>query len=486
MGVVHRMMFGLVSDELFPIYEDLRNQSISYRERKTIRKNIEAKKIKNLVQENPTTFQKTVQNNCNLLEPQHQVNNFNSISTENPNPNTTEKTTNKNRQKPKTVKHFGKISEKSSRLEKVIQSVQNEYLKNVQKVTVLQDISNGQKVVVKLDSLLIKPKEEFKSQTIGNQSKDTEVEKNLVSSKISSIPTSTRKQNEDIFEDERSKSLPSQTPNIQAQIVFNDSSVFPSKLKRGIKRSIKPTTHPDKIKKSITEDQNVEASATKQIPKTTETKSAQNSEPVSTSKPLKTYETRLKHNVKYSNVQLDNTLITKSNQDHQIQNANTISKQQTENTFETRLKPLQDGIQNDKSLSVLQLVKPSETESKLPSTESTSVSDEPPSTSNIKSESNDPILCLLCSDRDFPNMYEYQRHLALSHFREQIAKKYFPASSKSSESFSCDLCNSKPGQEVKFFYSTFLAIHLSTVHDCCDEFATSELAEQLNELKSTR
>jgi hypothetical protein len=499
MGVVHRSFFGLVPDELRQSYDELRKQSASLRDRKIKKKKFEAKKSEKLFQENPTPIDKTVQNNWNQPENQVQYDNLY--------PNATD-----NSISDELVPIYEDLCEQSL------------HSKNGLKAAVLQDISNGQKVVAKLDSLPIIPPVQisissgqkvvdtldsllnlppkvFRLQTIGNQFEDIAVENNQVISKYNSIATSTGNQSEEILGDVSSESLPSEIPNNHAQIVLNDSSAFPLKAKRGMKGSIKRRSLPGKIKNQIkktrTEDQYGAAIAAKQILKTSETMFAPNPEPVFICQPSKTKEISLQQSAEYSNAQVDNIFISNSIEEDHIQNVlnciydNTTSNQQSEFTVETSVKPLQDVLQNDKSLSVLLPVEPSDSESKLPSIEIHSDSDESPSTFDIKPESNDPILCLLCC-RDFPNLHEYQRHLALFHFFKQIRIKYclFESMSVDSLAFACDLCNSKPKPKskhyVKFFNAELLAVHLSTVHDGCEEFATSELVDQLKQLKSTR
>ena len=95
----------------------------------------------------------------------------------------------------------------------------------------------------------------------------------------------------------------------------------------------------------------------------------------------------------------------------------------------------------------------------------------------IKKEISDNIPCLICDNVDFPNLYEYQRHLALSHFKEEISLYYLP--DKIETNFPCKVCRRDSNRTIAFANETFLIIHLATFHNCCVEFASKAVIKQL-------
>ena len=99
-----------------------------------------------------------------------------------------------------------------------------------------------------------------------------------------------------------------------------------------------------------------------------------------------------------------------------------------------------------------------------------------------KTEPYELICCLICSNQTFPNLREYQRHLALTHFQKDIVNKYVPENASGSP-YSCVLC--PVDFKLSFSYSSFLVIHLSTVHNCCLQFGGTDLSSQLLELNKT-
>ena len=87
------------------------------------------------------------------------------------------------------------------------------------------------------------------------------------------------------------------------------------------------------------------------------------------------------------------------------------------------------------------------------------------------------ISCLLCSNIYFSSLYDYQRHMALSHFKDEIISRYLEQpKSENSSTYLCVFCH------MSFGSSSFLVIHLATVHNCCQQFANQELNTQLNDL----
>ena len=97
----------------------------------------------------------------------------------------------------------------------------------------------------------------------------------------------------------------------------------------------------------------------------------------------------------------------------------------------------------------------------------------------IKEEQDLPknIPCLLCKNVNFPSLYEYQRHLALSHFKEEIISIYL--ADQNETKFTCTVCQGDSNRTMTFAYRTFLIIHLATYHNCCLEFASKTIINQL-------
>ena len=83
--------------------------------------------------------------------------------------------------------------------------------------------------------------------------------------------------------------------------------------------------------------------------------------------------------------------------------------------------------------------------------------------------------CFLCTNLiTFPNLYEFQCHLGLQHYRQQIADTYLPPRINTSP-FPCTICIKESGKKVSFDYETFLIIHLATSHNCCIEFVEKNI-----------
>ena len=102
----------------------------------------------------------------------------------------------------------------------------------------------------------------------------------------------------------------------------------------------------------------------------------------------------------------------------------------------------------------------------------------------IKEEES--INCLLCTNLiTFPNLYEYQRHLGLIHYRQQITDTYLPPGNTKSP-FSCVVCLNESGNKISFGYETFLIIHLATRHNCCIEFAETNVDMLLGTIHKLR
>ena len=97
----------------------------------------------------------------------------------------------------------------------------------------------------------------------------------------------------------------------------------------------------------------------------------------------------------------------------------------------------------------------------------------------IKEEGDisDNIKCLICHNVDFPSLYEYQRHLALSHFKEEIS--LYHLSDKIEAKCTCTVCLRDSNRTIAFVNETFLIIHLATFHNCCLEFASKAVIKQL-------
>ena len=94
--------------------------------------------------------------------------------------------------------------------------------------------------------------------------------------------------------------------------------------------------------------------------------------------------------------------------------------------------------------------------------------------------------CFLCTDLiTLPNLYEYQRHLGLQHYRQQIADTYLPPGNTKAP-FSCIICFKESGNKITFGYETFLIIHLATRHNCCIEFAETSVEMLLGTIHKLR
>ena len=85
--------------------------------------------------------------------------------------------------------------------------------------------------------------------------------------------------------------------------------------------------------------------------------------------------------------------------------------------------------------------------------------------------------CLLCGNIFFPSLFEYQRHLAFSHFSENISSIYLP--DKNETKFTCTVCLRDSNKTMVFANKTFLILHLATFHNCCLEFASETVINQL-------
>ena len=93
------------------------------------------------------------------------------------------------------------------------------------------------------------------------------------------------------------------------------------------------------------------------------------------------------------------------------------------------------------------------------------------------------IPCLLCKTVDFPSLYEYQRHLALSHFKDEISAIYL--ADQNETKFTCTVCLGDSNRTMTFAYRTFLIIHLATYHNCCLEFASKTIINQLKNVQES-
>jgi hypothetical protein len=106
---------------------------------------------------------------------------------------------------------------------------------------------------------------------------------------------------------------------------------------------------------------------------------------------------------------------------------------------------------------------------------------------NLGSTSTDKrviINCAICQNptRSFGSISEYKQHLAIYHFRKEIANSYLNGIGTNSASELCFLCASQPGSQnkdpKKYRYLSLL-VHLGSKHNCILDFAGSALLEQL-------
>lgn len=98
------------------------------------------------------------------------------------------------------------------------------------------------------------------------------------------------------------------------------------------------------------------------------------------------------------------------------------------------------------------------------------------------------ISCIPCkgSSRNFGSISEYKQHLAIYHFRKELAQSFMAGISNNAESL-CFMCpNRSDGKDGKMYKYLSLLVHLGSKHNCILEFASGELLEQLKSFNVSR